>query len=134
MDSVRQKAGIQRVRIGLTGLASVFLAVLLAAVFTGRTRDEAPVVSNAAAPAGPGAAAQSPPEEPLATLGLTPSNPEFERRDSAGAERPARGRALTVRRTQIKCTDLSTGGAPPLQEGRAPNTTRDSLLVSGFPT
>lgn len=85
---MRQKVGNQRVRIGLTGLASVFLAVLLAAVFTGRTQDEPPV-TNAAAPNGPGAATQplppqSPPEEPLATLGLTPSNP-----DSNGATAPA---------------------------------------------
>jgi hypothetical protein len=79
---------MQRVRIGLTGLASVFLAVLLAAVFTGRTHDEAPISVNGMVPTGPGAAtqqappAQSPPEEPLATLGLTPSNP-----DSNGAAR-----------------------------------------------
>lgn len=66
---------MQRVRIGLTGLASVFLAVLLAAVFTGRSHDEAPAVPNAATPTGPGAATQ-PAEEPLATLGLTPSNPD----------------------------------------------------------
>jgi hypothetical protein len=90
VDSVRQKAGIQRVRIGLTGLASVFLAVLLAAVFTGRTREEAPITANSTTPAGPGAATQpvpvtqSPSEEPLATLGLTPSNPE-----SNGAAQPA---------------------------------------------
>ena len=76
-------------RIGLTGLASVFLAVLLAAVFTGRTRDEPPVTANAVAPNGPGAATQpapapSPAEEPLATLGLTPSNP-----DSNAAAPPA---------------------------------------------
>ena len=75
---------MQRVRIGLTGLASVFLAVLLAAVFTSRTREEARVTPNAATSAGPGAATQSPPEEPLATLGLTPSNP-----DSNGAAQPA---------------------------------------------
>jgi hypothetical protein len=75
---------MQRVRIGLTGLASVFLAVLLAAVFTGRTQDEARITPNATTPAGRGAATQSPPEEPLATLGLTPSNP-----DSNGAAPPA---------------------------------------------
>lgn len=87
MESARQKVGNQRVRIGLTGLASVFLAVLLAAVFTGRTREEQQVTPNAVTPTGPGAAtqpAQSPPEEPLATLGLTPSNP-----DSNGAAQPA---------------------------------------------
>lgn len=74
---------MQRVRIGLTGLASVFLAVLLAAVFTGRTHEEAPIVPNNVV-TGPGAATQSPPEEPLATLGLTPSNP-----DSNAAAQPA---------------------------------------------
>jgi hypothetical protein len=72
---------MQRVRIGLTGLAFVFLAVLLAAIFTGQSRDEPPITPNSAAPTGPGVAGQqpppqpqAPPEEPLATLGLTPSN------------------------------------------------------------
>lgn len=88
MESARQKAGNQRVRIGLTGLASVFLAVLLAAVFTGRTHEESQINPNGLAPSGPGVATQpatqSPPEEPLATLGLTPSNP-----DSNAATQPA---------------------------------------------
>ncbi len=87
MDNARQKAGNQRVRIGLTGLGAVFLAVLLAAVFTGRTHDEPSVAPNSVIPTGPGAGtqpAESPPEEPLATLGLTPSNPE-----SNGAAQPA---------------------------------------------
>ena len=81
VESAKQKAGNQRVRIGLTGLASVFLAVLLAAVFTRSTREEAPIAPNTVMPAGPGAVVQpapppeSPAEEPLATLGLTPSNP-----------------------------------------------------------
>jgi len=70
---------MQRVRIGLTGLAFVFLAVLLAAVFTGRPAGEAPITANlieqqkAGAPARPPApppAAQ--PTEPLAELGVTP--------------------------------------------------------------
>jgi hypothetical protein len=99
VDSARQKAGIQRVRIGLTGLASVFLAVLLAAVFTGRTHEEAPISPNSVTPAGPGAAsqpappAQSPAEEPLATLGLTPSNS-----DSNGAAAPAPNSPPAARR------------------------------------
>ena len=90
---------MQRVRIGLTGLASVFLAVLLAAVFTGRTREEAPITPNSASPAGPGAATQpvpatqSPPEEPLATLGLTPSNP-----DSSNAAQPPASAPPAARR------------------------------------
>ena len=70
---------MQRVRIGLTGLAFVFLAVLLAAVFTSRPAGEAPITANlieqqkAGAPArasAPPPAAQ--PTEPLAELGVTP--------------------------------------------------------------
>ena len=95
---MRQKAGIQRVRIGLTGLASVFLAVLLAAVFTGRTHEESPINPNALGPAGPGAATQpapatqSPPEEPLATLGLTPSNSDSNSTAQPAPNAPPAGR------------------------------------------
>ena len=71
---------MQRVRIGLTGLASVFLLVLLAAVFS-RASDEEPITANAieevstvggASP--PNAAAES--DEPLAELGVAPGNAE----------------------------------------------------------
>lgn len=69
---------MQRVRIGLTGLAFVFLAVLLAAVFTKdpvaeqritanlieRERAGEPAASEADQPAGPA--------EPLAELGVAP--------------------------------------------------------------
>jgi hypothetical protein len=37
---------MQRVRIGLTGLAFVFLAVLLAAILIGRANDGAPVCNS----------------------------------------------------------------------------------------
>ena len=77
---------MQRVRIGLTGLAFVFLAVLLAAVFTRNPTREAPITPNlieqqkagasAAAPAAP-AAAQ--PTEPLAVLGVAPGNADANR-------------------------------------------------------
>jgi hypothetical protein len=84
---------MQRVRIGLTGLASVFLAVLLAAVFTGRTHREAPVTPNSVAPTGPGAANQpAPAEEPLATLGLTPSNPDSNAGAPTAPNAPPAGR------------------------------------------
>lgn len=72
---------MQRVRIGLTGLGFVFLAVLLAAIFTSQSRDEAPITPNAieqqrsglqSAPAPPPAGAQ--PAEPLAELGVAPGN------------------------------------------------------------
>lgn len=70
---------MQRVRIGLTGLGFVFLVVLLAAVFTSQTRDEAPVTANLVEPRATGMPAQAPhPEaqaaEPLATLGVAPGN------------------------------------------------------------
>lgn len=82
---------MQRVRIGLTGLAFVFLAVLLAAIFTGRPAGEPPLTANslvrqqkagAAAPAvAPGSAA-----EPLAQLGVAPGNPT----NATNAAGPAR--------------------------------------------
>jgi len=77
---------MQRVRIGLTGLAFVFLAVLLAAVFTRNPTREAPITPNlieqqkAGAPApaqAPAAAAH--PTEPLAVLGVAPGNADSNR-------------------------------------------------------
>jgi hypothetical protein len=77
---------MQRVRIGLTGLAFVFLAVLLAAVFTGQPPGEAPITPNlielqkagrgAPAPDAPSAAQ---PTEPLAQLGVAPGNADSNR-------------------------------------------------------
>lgn len=66
---------MQRVRIGLTGLACVFLLVLLAAAFFGLTNDEREtgrlVVAPADVPVANGADGQSP-REPLAELGVAP--------------------------------------------------------------
>lgn len=70
---------MQRVRIGLTGLAFVFLLVLLGAVFTSPSNEE-PITPNsietrlsggnqAAAPVN-----QTEPKEPLAELGVAPGN------------------------------------------------------------
>ena len=71
---------MQRVRIGLTGLAFVFVLVLLAAVFTKASQEE-PITANTieqqragAQPAGPGAANEAQPKEPLAELGDAPGN------------------------------------------------------------
>ena len=68
---------MQRVRIGLTGLAFVFVLVLLAAVFT-RATDEAPITANGieeAASVGTKAAnASEEVKEPLAELGVTPGS------------------------------------------------------------
>lgn len=67
---------MQRVRIGLTGLAFVFLLVLLAAIFT-RPSEEEPITANMIeqnrAPGAPGAN-QAEPQEPLAKLGVVPGN------------------------------------------------------------
>ena len=69
---------MQRVRIGLTGLAFVFVLVLLAAVFT-TPSDEAPITANSLTyPESPGGesvnAAEAEPKEPLAELGVAPGN------------------------------------------------------------
>ena len=73
---------MQRVRIGLTGLAFVFVLVLLGAVFTSPSAEE-PITANlieqhrapenGSAPA-PAAANAAVPKEPLAELGLAPGN------------------------------------------------------------
>jgi len=77
---------MQRVRIGLTGLAFVFLAVLLAAVFTRNPTREAPITPNlieqqkSGAPAPALAApATARPTEPLAQLGVAPGNADSNR-------------------------------------------------------
>lgn len=88
---------MQRVRIGLTGLAFVFLAVLLAAVFTRNPTREAPITPNlieqqkAGAPAStlaPPPAAQ--PTEPLAQLGVAPGNGDSNRTAASPPPAPAR--------------------------------------------
>jgi hypothetical protein len=84
---------MQRVRIGLTGLAFVFLAVLLAAIFTSRPAGEAPITANLIAQQKAGAGAVQPaqapagqPAEPLAELGVAPGNADSNRA-AAGAPR-----------------------------------------------
>ena len=63
---------MQRVRIGLTGLGFVFVAVLLAAALTGTPQDEAPITSEDLTGENAVAANQAAPEEPLAELGVAP--------------------------------------------------------------
>lgn len=60
----------QRVRIGLTGLAFVFLLVLLGAAVTRWGADEAPSNSDVA-----NAALETEPSEPLAEIGAAPGAP-----------------------------------------------------------
>jgi hypothetical protein len=86
---------MQRVRIGLTGLAFVFLAVLLAAVFTGQPPGEAPITPNLLelqkagrtepVPAGP-----AQPAEPLAQLGVAPGSADSNRSAAQPAPAPPR--------------------------------------------
>jgi hypothetical protein len=72
---------MQRVRVGLTGLAFVFLAVLLAAIFTRRPADEPSITPNtierqkAGIPPQPAVPAPADePAEPLAELGVAPGS------------------------------------------------------------
>ncbi|PSJ38589.1 hypothetical protein [Allosphingosinicella deserti] len=81
---------MQRVRIGLTGLAFVFVLVLLGAVFTRPTAEE-PITANnlelnAAAAAQGGTGNEAEPTEPLAELGVAPGNADS---NKAGAVAPA---------------------------------------------
>ena len=66
---------MQRVRVGLTGLACVFLLVFLAAAFFGLARPDAAdtVLQSSAAP-GLNGNSVAEPREPLAELGVTPGN------------------------------------------------------------
>jgi len=71
------------VRIGLTGLAFVFVAVLLAAALTGTPSGEAELTPNLvdlqrneARLPGPVPAPIAEPTEPLAEMGVAPGNPD----------------------------------------------------------
>ena len=81
---------MQRVRIGLTGLAFVFVLVLLAAVFTSPTEEE-PITANTLeqqlAPGGAVNGAEVQPKEPLAELGVAPGNDDTN--DAAATPPPA---------------------------------------------
>lgn len=86
---------MQRVRIGLTGLAFVFLAVLLAAVFTSKPAVEEPITANlierqqAGIPAEPAPPAEPESEaEPLAQLGVAPGKAETNETEAAAPSRP----------------------------------------------
>lgn len=87
---------MQRVRIGLTGLAFVFLVVLLAAVFTSQPSGEAPITPNLIEQQRSGASSEpqvpadeAEPTEPLAELGVAPGNADS---NSAAATAPTPSR------------------------------------------
>jgi hypothetical protein len=83
---------VQRVRIGLTGLAFVFILVLLGAVFSRSPTSESPITGNMVerqlkggnqpAPAETGTGNETVPKEPLAQLGVAPGNAD---QNGAGA-------------------------------------------------
>jgi len=79
---------MQRVRIGLTGLAFVFLLVMLATALV-KPSNEAPLTGNLIeqqkagnAPAGNDGSAQ--PTEPLAELGVAPGNDDTANKAAPG--------------------------------------------------
>lgn len=82
---------MQRVRIGLTGLAFVFVLVLLAAVFTSPSEEEPITANMIERQLDPGAQPAPPPEneaepkEPLAELGVAPGNAD----DNSATAAPA---------------------------------------------
>jgi hypothetical protein len=84
---------MQRVRIGLTGLAFVFILVLLGAIFS-RASDEQPITPNLIdqqmSPDNQELAedTESEPKEPLAELGVAPGNADNSTSDPQSA--PAR--------------------------------------------
>jgi len=86
---------VQRVRIGLTGLAFVFILVLLGAIFA-RPSDEEPaanVVDRLAShnqAAAPAAANETLPKEPLAELGVAPGGADENGTKAVGGAPPAR--------------------------------------------
>lgn len=88
---------MQRVRIGLTGLAFVFVLVLLGAVFRSAS-DEAPITANSVeqqlstgGPA-PGNAQLAEPNEPLAELGVAPGNADSNSSVMGGPDAPVANR------------------------------------------
>jgi hypothetical protein len=68
---------MQRVRIGLTGLAFIFVLVLLGAIFSNPS-DEKPITANTIALDASGKTPPSKvePAEPLAELGVAPGKPD----------------------------------------------------------
>jgi hypothetical protein len=80
---------MQRVRIGLTGLAFVFVLVLLGAVFTSPSAEE-PITTNSLELNAAGIAPttegnESEPTEPLAELGVAPGNADVNKAGAVAA-------------------------------------------------
>lgn len=82
MNRVDREERIQRIRVGLTGLAVVFLLVMLVSAFARSGEDGAspPIQNELAAP--------EEPNEPLAEIGAAPGTmPENETSDQPAAKK-----------------------------------------------
>jgi len=86
----QRDAMMQRVRVGLTGLAAVFLLTLLAASILGMLGQDEPHGTRLANGAMSNNAATDPPKEPLAELGIAPggNQPKIVAVASPAAARP----------------------------------------------
>jgi hypothetical protein len=93
LEGLGDRERVQRVRIGLTGLAFVFLLVLLGAVFTSPS-NEAPITPNLIETQLSGGnqigSNQAEPKEPLAELGVAPGNADDD--NSSAQPAPAQAR------------------------------------------
>ena len=79
MNRVQREERMQRIRIGLTGLAFVFLLVLLGTAISRSSGDPVvPSVQNELAE----------PSEPLAEIGAAPSMPQENESEAAPAKKP----------------------------------------------
>ncbi len=81
---------MQRVRVGLTGLAFVFVLVLLAAIFTSPSEEEPITVNMIEQGGGNGLANAAEPKEPLAELGVAPGNADTNSAAAPAKAAPAR--------------------------------------------
>ena len=83
MQEPSQSERVQRIRIGLTGLAFVFLLVLLGTAIgrSGSGGSPPPVTANSLA-------APAEPDEPLAQLGVAPGQSTTENQSSGEARKP----------------------------------------------
>ena len=105
---------MQRVRIGLTGLAFVFLAVLLAAIFTSQPAGEAPITPNLIEQQKAGAPAAPPGHPPR------PSRPSRSPNSASPPATPIRT-ATRRRRRAAAPAALSCANSPDLSTERRKN-------------
>lgn len=104
---------MQRVRIGVTGLAAVFLLVVLAAAVIGTLHRD--TSAHAPVTAGQARTVAEAPKEPLAELGVAPGNAQPTGTDSnvaAPAPAPAPAATPVPAPASPPATDPSVAAAP----------------------